>query len=1122
MNEKCQFNRGFKKVPTRPNFQEIDRKWQSIWKKNRLLFVTDDLRKNAEPWVFFDGPPGTNGRPHIGHMMQSALKDVWPRFWTMRGKRVIRRAGWDTHGLPVELTAEKELNIGTKREIESYGVQNYINYCRDTVFRYKSDWENAIRRIGREIHLEDAYATYQRPYIETGWWFLKRAWNTQLNQNGELYYGENEQNGFRRLLYRADRIMPYCCRCGTPLSNFEVSQGYKTTTDITLFVKFPLVNQQDTFFVAWTTTAWTLLSNMALAVGPEIEYVTLLLTQDSEVGKKGEKLIIAKERISSLEKFFPNYKIIETKLGKEWENTPYIPLWDWQTKQVRNVKQHIVVSDTYVSTEDGTGIVHLAPYGEDDLRILRKLSIQYFLAVNEDGIVEDFVPEFQKRYFKEVNEKGDCLLDIEILKNLLQKGLLLAKEKVDHEYPFCYRCDTPLMYFPRKGWFLRMSDLRERLLQANELIRWQPPHIKEGRFGNWLENVNDWNFTRERYWGSPLPIWSNKRVGDDEKFLCIGSFEELKRYSTTVLEDDFDLHKPGIDLVELKNPYTGELYYRENFVLDSWFDAGIMPWGQWGYPYFEGSIEKIDGVDKQYPADFICEAIDQTRGWFYTLLACSVIYHTSVEAENKTYPNKKKPLPFPSSFKNVICTELVLDEKGQKMSKSKGNVVDPLEQFEKWGADPVRWLFYSVNPWTVKRFSEDIIQEGIQQVLLPLWNAYVFFTTYAEADGWTLEKQSNDYSTLDAWILSRLTELIENVTNALENFDVARSAQAITFFLDELNNWYIRRSRRRFWKSENDIDQFAAFTTLHKVLVTVTKLMAPFAPHLSEEIYQGLTQSDPNQDITQSVHLAKWPETSDIGKRDLELERKQSLIRDIVTIGHNLRQSQNLRVRQPLLQMKVCHRTEDLNAIEEIEKNEHVICEELNLKRVTFHIHPNEVVTFQCKPNLKTLGPRFGNRLKEISIKIQNLNSEQIENALKTKSLQIEQETFSLDDLLISCNAENGWVARMEGDWIISIQTTLTEELLAEGFVRELVNRIQNARKISNFEVSDRIHIDLWFKDKSVSKLLNDPLIQYLKRETLAVSLDIHTNHNIQEYQEVSGYEVKWAVRKVESRRENV
>lgn len=1114
MSREIFVEQGYKKVPTRPNFQEIDRKWQYIWQKNKLLSVTDDLYANAEPWVFFDGPPGTNGKPHIGHMMQSALKDVWPRFWTMRKKRVIRRAGWDTHGLPIELTAEKELKIGTKREIESFGIQNYINYCRDTVFRYKSEWEEAIRRIGREIHLEDAYATYQRPYIETGWWFLKRAWNTQLNDHGDLYYSDELQNGFRRLLYRADRIMPYCCRCGTPLSNFEVSQGYRTTTDLTLFVKFPLLNQADTFFVAWTTTAWTLLSNMALAVGPDIEYVTLHLLEDGNAGKKGEKLIVAKERLTALEKFLPKFEILQSRTGKDWAGTRYLPLWEWQQNRVTNPIQHIVIADSYVTTEDGTGIVHLAPYGEDDLRILRKFNIQFFLAVNEDGIVEDFVPEFSGRYFKDINEKGDTLLDLDIMKDLYNRYLLFAKEKMDHEYPFCYRCDTPLMYFPRKGWFLRMSDLRERLLKANDLIRWQPPHIKDGRFGNWLENVNDWNFTRERYWGSPLPIWSNRKIGKDETFLCIGSFEELKKLSRQPLPDDFDLHKPGIDQVEVVHPKSKELLFRENFVLDSWFDAGIMPWGQWGYPYQEGSVEKIDGDAKQYPADFICEAIDQTRGWFYTLLACSTIYHTTVEAENLTYPDKKRPLPFPSSFKNVICTELVLDEKGQKMSKSKGNVVDPLEQFEKWGADPVRWLFYSVHPWTVKRFSEDTIQEGIQQVLLPFWNAFVFFTTYAEADGWTLDKKSHEYSVLDKWILSRLNDLVANVTDALENFDVARAAQAITFFLDELNNWYIRRSRRRFWKSENDIDQTTAFTTLYTVLDTVARLMAPFTPHLSEEVYCILNHSKPEIDIKQSVHLSTWPQANEVGIRDEELEKKQTLIRSIVTIGHNIRQSQNLRVRQPLLQMKVYHKLEDLKFIEEVEKDEHIISDELNIKTITFHSNPSELVTFQCKPNLKTLGPRFGSRLKQISLAIQNMPSNQIEEVLKSKQTILDGETITLEDLLITCVAENGWVARMEGDWIISINTNLNETLIAEGFVRELVNRIQTARKNSNFEVSDRIHIDLWFRDETASKLLNESLQQYLKRETLALSLEIFVNTADRPYQDVLGYQVDWAVRK--------
>lgn len=1106
-------NKYFKKVSTRPNFQVIEKKWQDVWHNQHLLKVTDDLRKNSEPWVFYDGPPGTNGKPHIGHMMQSALKDVWPRFWTMRGKKVIRRAGWDTHGLPVELTAEKELKIGTKREIEAFGVQNYIDHCRNTVFRYKNDWENAIRRIGREIHLEDAYATYHKPFIETGWWFLNRAWKTQVNDIGELSYGVDLKDGYKRLLYRADRIMPYCCRCGTPLSNFEVSQGYKTVPDITLFVKFPLKDHTKTYFIAWTTTAWTLLSNMALAVGPDIEYVTIELIEDGIVGKIGDRLVIAKARLEALSKFLPQHSVLDTKVGKDWEGTQYIPLWEWQTTQVPNENQHIVIADEYVTTDDGSGIVHLAPYGEDDLRILRNNSIQYFLAVNEDGYVETFVPNYSKRYFKEKNEKGDTLLDLDILRDLLQRGLLFSKEKLEHEYPFCYRCDTPLMYFPRKGWFLRMKELKERLLQANSVIRWQPPHIKEGRFGNWLENVNDWNFTRERYWGSPLPIWSNRKSGKDEKFICVSSFKELQALSSEPIPDQFDLHKPGIDTIVLVDSKTGERYYRENFVLDSWFDAGIMPWGQWGYPYYGDSVERIDGRDKQYPTDFICEAIDQTRGWFYTLLACSTIYHTSVEAEYKSNGIEEE-LPFPSSFKNVICTELVVDELGQKMSKSKGNVVDPIEQFEKWGADPVRWLFYSVHPWTVKRFSEETIQEGIQQVLLPLWNALVFFTTYAEADKWTLDKQSNDFSTLDKWILSRLNYLEEQVTNSLENFDIANVANSFTLFLDELNNWYIRRSRRRFWKSENDLDQNAAFTTLYNVLLTLSKLMAPLVPHISEEIYQILSQGNENDSIRNSVHLADWPNVRTVFVRDLDLEKRQGLIREIVTIGHNLRQNQNLRVRQPLSKMKIFNRTEDLSSIREVEALDRVISDELNIKSILFTDSLNSVVTLQCKPNLKTLGPRLGSQLKPFTSIIQNLTNDQITETLSKGKILIEGEEILSSDLLITCIAESGWYARMEGDWIISVHTELTQDLITEGFVRELVNRIQTARKNANFDVSDRIHLKLWFQDETIAKLLTEPMVHYLQKETLSIDVEISSIDTNRQFQEVSGYKVDWYVTK--------
>ncbi|MDK9700930.1 MAG: isoleucine--tRNA ligase [bacterium] len=1077
----------YKKAEVRPNFPPMEEKWQRVWEEKKLFDVTNEIHEHDDPWVFFDGPPGTNGLPHVGHMMQSALKDVWPRFWTMRGRKVIRRAGWDTHGLPVELTAEKELGIQSKRGIEEYGVQKYIDYCRQTVFRYKSEWETAIRRIGREISLDDAYATYREPYILTNWWFLHRAWQTQINDTGDLQYSANPIPGYRRLLYRNYRILPYCCRCGTALANFEVSQGYKTVADLTLFAKFRTFDDPNTFFVAWTTTAWTLLSNVALCVGPEIEYAIIELKADSNAGKAGEKLIIAVERLEALKAYIPHYEIVGRKTGAELSGTKYHPLWDWQ----RSDKDHFVIADSYVTTEDGSGIVHLAAYGEDDYRLIRQYGLSLVQNVDENGFVVATIPEYGGRFFKAKNEKGDTLLDLDVLKDLHGRGLLLAKEKVEHEYPFCYRCDTPLMYYARAGWFLRMTDLKPRLLEGNASINWQPEHIRDGRFGNWLANVIDWNFTRERYWGSPLPIWTNRLPGDAEQLYCIGSLAELKRLAIDPIPENFDLHKPAIDEIRIKHPESGEILFREKFVLDSWFDAGMMPWGQWGYPNEPGSVERIDGFDRQYPCDFICEAIDQTRGWFYTLLACSVIYRTTVEAENTTLPEgDKKKVPPHSSYKNVICTELVVDDKGLKMSKSKGNVINPEKLFNKWGADPVRWQFYSSNPWAVKRFGDATIEEGLQQVLLPVWNAYVFFTTYAEADDWHTEQRTDQLTPMDRWILSRLRHLVETVTSALENFDVAHAADSFASYLDELNNWYIRRSRRRFWKSENDGDKNAAFTTLHTVLHTLSRMLAPFVPHLAEEIYSGIALTEPENNIRESVHLTKWMDASELPDRDEKLEQQQKKLREVVTMGHNLRQNQNLRVRQPLAELKVFHNADDSSELKVLEEEFGIIREELNVKTVTFVTTSSELVSFSAKPNLKLLGPRLGSKLKAFGEAVKALPTEELAKVRAGETITVAGEAITNADLLIECVAAEGWVARADGDWIVALDTRLTDELRGEGFTREIVNRIQNTRKDINLNVSDRITTKLSGSDYLKSLLDNPVTISYLKNETLSVQVE--------------------------------
>ncbi len=643
-------------VSPKVNFPELDHHVLKLWEERKIRERSISEREGCPDYITYDGPPGTNGRPHIGHMMQSALKDLWPRYYTMKGYRVLRKAGWDTHGLPIELTAEKELGLKSKRDILTYGIDNYVNYCRKTVFRYKDAWTEAIKRIGRFLDTDNPYATLTNEYIQTDWWVLKQAWD-------------------KGLLYQGHKIMPFCARCGTTLSAHETAQSYVDVTDISLFAKFPVKGAENTYFIAWTTTAWTLLSNVALAVNPDLVYVT--------VKAGSERLILANARLNALEKMIGEYEIIDRKPGRDLAGMHYQPLWDFQNNLEQDA--HYVIADEYVTAEDGSGIVHLAFYGEDDFRIIKANNLPLVQNVDQEGRCKSETGHFSGRYFADEN------LDVDILKDLATRGLLLGKEKFTHSYPHCYRCDERLMYFATSSWFLRTSSFKDRLIAANEDINWYPGHIKHGRFGNWLENNVDWAISRSRYWGSPLPIWTCRSCGHQ---VCVGSLDELAELSGESLPDDFDLHKPFIDEFTLPCGECGGEMQREPEVLDSWFNAGIMPWGQWGYPAAPGSKEILDN---QYPCDFICEAIDQTRGWFYTLLAVSTM------------------LTDRSSYKNVICTSLISDESGRKMSKSRGNVVDSIDVCEKYGADAVRLNFYSVNPWVAKRFSENELVEGLKQ-----------------------------------------------------------------------------------------------------------------------------------------------------------------------------------------------------------------------------------------------------------------------------------------------------------------------------------------------------------------------------------------------------------------------
>jgi len=1060
-----------KPVSEKLHLPTVDHEILKFWEERKIFERSTSERAGGQDFVFFDGPPGTNGLPHIGHMMQSALKDLWPRYKTMQGYRVLRKAGWDTHGLPIELTADKELGFTSKLDVAKYGEAEYVDYCRKTVFRFKQEWEVAIRRIGRFLDLENAYATYEPYYIQSDWWTLKQAWNLELEGDARekaLRLGQSP-----RYLYKDYRVMAYSPRTGTTLSNFEVAQGYQDVTDLTLYVKFKVVGEANLYLTAWTTTPWTLLSNLAVACGPEIEYSII------ERAETGKKLIIATARLEALKAMLGEYRIVGTKLGKELEGMRYEPLFDWLKQP--GTRACSVVCDDYVTTEDGTGLVHLANYGEDDFRILRKMEIPVVLTVDANGFVGEHAKPFAGREFR---EEG---LDVDILKYLQAKGLLLGKEKYTHTYPFDYRTKTPLMYFPRPAWFIRTTALKEMMLEANQHIGWKPEHVRDGRFGNWLENVQDWNVTRERYWGSPLPVWQTE---DGSEAVCVESLDELHRLaheSGMDLARDWDPHKPAIDKVVLRAK-DGREMRRENFVLDSWFNAGLMPWGQFGYPAQPGSEELLMS---QYPADFISEGQDQTRGWFYTLLACSCLVakakmeDTKKRGDQKAYSFWSKPENW-SSYKNVICTELVLDSKGLKMSKSIGNVVDPMQLFEKFGADPVRWIFFATNPWLAKRFGEEEIREAVRSVILPLWNSYSFFTTYAVIDGWKPSSAKVERTELDRWILSEYNRLIEEVTTNLDQYDVGRASQAILSFLDELTNWYIRRSRRRFWKSESDADKHAAYATLYDVLEGLVRLLAPFLPFLCEHIYQNLVRGL-NAKAPDSVHLASYP-VANSAARDLNLERQMARVQEAVSLARALREERKLKVRQPLARMTWV--VPEAGAATELEPYLGLVAEEINVKHIEIHANDKGLVSLSAKANFKVLGKKVGARMKEFAAAIEALNAEQIAQLEKTGSVSVLDTELTSEDVLIRREELAGFAVQSDGHMTIALDTHMTPELVAEGLAREVVHSIQSARKDAGFEITDRIEIELSLESAELADAVRQ-FEEYICRETLCTDLTI-------------------------------
>lgn len=1014
----------FTPVDPQAKLTALEHETLKFWADRGILNKSIDQRERGRrgDWVFYDGPPGTNGSPHIGHMLQSALKDLWPRFKTMQGYRVLRKAGWDTHGLPVELQAEKELGLDSKRDIHNFGMAKYVAYCRNTVFRYENEWIKAINRIGRFLDTTDAYATLTNDYIQTDWWVIKQAWD-------------------KGLLYKDFKVLPYCTRCGTTLSSHEVAQGYQDVTDTSVYVRLPLKDQPGVSLVVWTTTPWTLVANVAVAVNPKVQYV--------RVKYKSGKLILA-AALADKVLGEGTYEIEERFDGDELLDKSYEPPFNFFEPEER---AFYVVGDDYVTTEDGTGLVHLAAYGEDDFRLIKRYKLPLIQHLDLEGHLKPEVSRWSGKSFKEV--------DKEVVRDLNERGLLLKSQPHKHSYPFCWRCKTPLIYDAQSSWFIRTTDFADKMLANNRKINWQPAHIKEGRFGRWLEGNVDWAVSRARFWGSPLPVWQCREC---KEYAVVENVKELRALAMDELppDDKIDLHRPWIDEVRLKcadcNSKTPML--REPDVLDCWFNAGVMPWGQWGYPVKAGSAAM---VKSQYPADFICEGLDQTRGWFYVLLATSTM------------------LTGKSSFKNVICTDLILDEKGHKMSKSVGNVVEPLALMEQYGADVVRWWFFRADPWLARRYSDREVLLARDALLRPLWNVYSFFVTYANVDKFTPTQTTasklKPAHVLDRWILAELDALVITVTAHLENFDVAPAAAAIERFIDGLSNWYVRRSRRRFWKSDSDTDKHDAEETLYHVLVELSRLLAPFTPFVAEHIYRNLTSGGLYTDGDgargrESVHLDDWP-TKSKRRSETTLLTEMDQARTVVTLALRARQDAKMRVRQPLATLTVAlpggrGSVKKLGA-----EAEELVKDEINVKELRYAKKAADLGTAETKLNFAVAGKKYGAEVKEIQKAL-------LAGTLKRK--------LAAEDVLVTYRGKAGTAVAGDKGVLVALDVTLTTELEDEGLVREVVRAVQDLRKEAGYAVSDRIGLIVATDDKRLAAAVKK-FGDYLKGETLATSV---------------------------------
>lgn len=1052
----------YQKVSTDLNFVDREKQVEKFWKDQKIFEKSIDSRRKGQPYVFYDGPPTANGKPHIGHVLTRVIKDMIPRYRTMKGYMVPRKAGWDTHGLPVELEVEKMLGLDGKEQIEQYGLEPFIGHCKESVWKYKGMWEDFSSTVGFWADMDNPYVTYHDDYIESEWWALKEIWN-------------------KGLLYKGFKIVPYCPRCGTPLSSHEVAQGYKDVKERSAVVRFK-AKGEDAYILAWTTTPWTLPSNVALCVNPKETYVKVKAADGFTYYMAEALLDTVLGKLADKENGTPAYEILETYVGTDLEGKEYEPLYQCaaDVAEKQHKKGHYVTCADYVTLTDGTGVVHIAPaFGEDDAQVGRKYDLPFVQFVDAKGDMTEETP-FAGLFVKKA--------DPEVLKDLRERDLLFEAPVFEHSYPHCWRCDTPLIYYARESWFIKMTAVKEDLIRNNNMIHWIPESIGKGRFGDWLENIQDWGISRNRYWGTPLPVWQC----ECGHMHCIGSREELKKMSPNYMDvvkkyskemngdqGEVELHRPFIDDVVITCPQCGKEMHRVPEVIDCWFDSGAMPFAQHHYPF-----ENQELFHEQFPAQFISEAVDQTRGWFYSLHAESTLLFN-------------KPC-----FENVIVLGHVQDENGQKMSKSKGNAVDPFDALEKYGADAIRWYFYiNSAPWLPNRFHGKAVMEGQRKFMGTLWNTYAFFVLYANIDNFDATKYALDYEKLpvmDKWLLSKLNSTVKEVDDDLANYRIPEAARVLQDFVDDMSNWYVRRSRERFWAKGMEQDKINAYMTLYTALVTISKAAAPMVPFMTEDIYQNLVRSL-DKNAPESIHLCDFPEVKEEWI-DKELEQNMDNLLKAVVMGRACRNTANIKNRQPIGKMFV------KAPFELSEFYKEIIADELNVKEVVFTDDVREFTSYSFKPQLKTVGPKYGKFLGGIKETLSKLDGNKAMDELKEKgalTFEVNGQEIVLteDDLLIDMAQMEGYVSEADNDVTVVLDTNLTPELIEEGFVREIISKIQTMRKEAGFEVMDKIQISL--ADNQVIEGIFRVHEKEIKSEVLAENVV---------YNELSGYTKEWKI----------